>query len=512
MGRSNTQEMKQIGTTIALAAIAASAVAATKPANLKPDSILPRVERNDGSTQRLVSLAWHNPAMRPLERDFSISSVSGSFNRNADSEAIDPQVGSKSTRWAFAADSYIKYKNSTLWGSASYHNGKDRDVKWNETSEIWNVYPYVMGDSTGGDIKTEVYSFAGGYAATCGRLTWGCSMGYTAGLYYRAVDPRPRNVTGNLEFAAGITWNFTPDTYAGVMLGYTKYKQTNDITFYSELGDKRILHLTGLVNDYGRFAGDATSAYYNGNTWRAGLNLGLAGSLKASVEALHYKVTNILTSLNKLPMAFATHNAINAEAAWTSTRWGAAAQMSASRRVGTENVFGDAASSTYPKIAEHDQYFENRIEASARGMYSIKARQVEVRLLPAVGYSHRNEIYRDPRCRELINTAWGKLQAEAGIKTGKALLTVSALGAFYGNTTHQLMLSGTKDEMKLLEQLMQRRHALKASDYWTAGAELRADVALWAKYALLLKVQWQRTAYTQSVNNQQLAFTAGVVF
>ena len=74
------------------------------------------------------------------------------------------------------------------------------------------------------------------------------------------------------------------------------------------------------------------------------------------------------------------------------------------------------------------------------------------------------------------------------------------------------MLSGTKDEMKLLEQLMQRRHALKASDYWTAGAELRADVALWAKYALLLKVQWQRTAYTQSVNNQQLAFNAGVVF
>ncbi len=512
MGRSNTQEMKHIGTTIALVAIAASAVAATKPADLNPDSILRRVERNDGSTQRLVCLAWHNPAMRPLERDFSISSVNGSFNRNADSEAIDPQVGSKSTHWAFDADSHIKYKNSTLWGSASYHNGKDRDVKWNETSEIWNVYPYVMGDSTGGDIKTEVYCFAGGYAATCDRLTWGCSMGYTAGLYYRAVDPRPRNVTGNLEFAAGITWNFTPDTYAGVMLGYTKYKQTNDITFYSELGDKRILHLTGLVNDYGRFAGDATSAYYNGNTWRAGLNLGLAGSLKASVEVLHYKVTNILTSLNKLPMAFATHNAINAEAAWTSTRWGAAAQMSASRRVGTENVFGDAASSTYPKIAEHDQYFENRIEASARGMYSIKARQVEVRLLPAVGYSHRNEIYRDPRCRELINTAWGKLQAEAGIKAGKALLTVSALGAFYGNTTHQLMLSGTKDEMKLLELLMQRRHALKASDYWTAGAEFRADVALWAKYALLLKVQWQRTAYTQSVNNQQLAFTAGVVF
>lgn len=210
MGRSNTQEMKQLGTTLALATIAASAIAATKPADLKPDSILTCVERNDGSTQRLVSLAWHNPAMRPLERDFSISSVSGSFKRNADSEAIDPQVGSKSTRWAFDADSYIKYKNSTLWGLASYHNGKDRDVKWNETSEIWNVYPYVMGDSTGGDIKTEVYSFAGGYAATSGRLTWGCSMGYTAGLYYRAVDPRPRNVTGNLEFAAGITWNFTP--------------------------------------------------------------------------------------------------------------------------------------------------------------------------------------------------------------------------------------------------------------------------------------------------------------
>ncbi len=503
--------MKRISTAIAMTALVATALAATKTETAS-DSILSRVARNDGSTLRLVDLAWHNPAMRPLERDFGISSVSGSFRRSADSESVNPQVGDKSTRWAFDAESYIKYKNSTLWGSARYNNGKDRNVQWNETSEIWNVYPYVMADSTGGDIKTETYSFAGGYAATSGRLTWGCSMGYTAGLYYRAVDPRPRNVTGNLEFAAGVTWSFTPGTFAGLMLGYTKYKQTNEITFYSELGDKRILHLTGLVNDYGRFAGDATSAYYNGNTWRAGINLGVAGSLKASVEAVHYKVTNILTSLNKLPMAFATHNAVDAEVAWTASRWGVSARMSASRRVGTENVFGDAASSTYPKIAEHNQYFENRAEASAQGMYRIVTRRVEVRLFPSLGYSHRNEIYRDPQCRELINTVWGGLRAEAGLKAGKALVTVSAIGTYYGNTSGQLMLSGTKDEMLSLQQLMQRRHTLMASNYWTAGAEMRADVALWTKYALLLKARWERTAYTQSVGNQHMELTAGVVF
>lgn len=487
-------------------------MAAPKPAEAKPDSILPRVQRNDRSTLRLVSLAWHNPAMRPLQRDFSLSNVTGSFYRSADSKPIDPQVGSKTTQWAFDAGTYMKYKNSTLWGAANYTNGKDRDVRWNETSEIWNVYPYVMADSTGGDLKTEQYSFSGGYAATSGRLAWGCSMGYTAGLYYRAVDPRPRNVTGNLEFAAGLTWQFTTDFYAGLMLGYTKYKQTNEVTFYSELGDKRMLHLTGLVNDYGRFAGDATSTYYNGNTWRLGINAGTRSGLKVSAEALRYKVTNVLTSLNKLPLAYATHNALNAEAAWTASRWGVAAQLSISRRVGTENVFGDAASSVYPKIAEHNQYFENRVMASIRGMYCLDAGRVDLRLMPAAGYNHRNEIYLDPQCRELINTAWGGMNVEAGIKAGRALITVCVGGTYYGNTSGVLSLSGVKDEMRQLEQIMQQRHTYYATGYWAANAEVRAHLALWSKYAILLKAAWQRTAYTASTNRQQLAVTAGVTF
>lgn len=503
---------RQAATAAVALALCPAAMATSAPADSA--SVLGRVAADGASAMRLVDLAFANPAMRPLQRGYSMSRVEGSYFSRTDGgrRAIDPQQGSGSRHWAFDADSYMKYKGSTLWGAASYRNGKDLDVRWNETSELPLVYPYLMADSIGGDIKKEIYSFSGGYASSSGRLGWGGAMGYTAGLYYRAVDPRPRNVTGNLHFSLGGTYRFGGCT-AGLMLGYTKYKQTNEVDFYSELGSRRLLHLTGPVSDYGRFAGDAADTYYNGNTFTLGLNLATARGLMFSAEAQHYALTNVLSSLNNLPMARAVHRQLRAEAAWVGRDgMGLAARLLVSRRAGTENVFGDASASVFPKIAERGNYFENRVEVSLRGMASWQLRSVRLTLTPAAGYSHRNQLYRDPRSRDMVNSLWGSADVCASWRTGRVQLTANAAAAYCGNVGGDLLLATARAELQPLAALVAARHAVLASNSWTASAGVRADVALTQAYALRLRVQWQRTAYVADAHTNRLTVAAGVVF
>lgn len=501
---------------MAAAAVLAGAALQAAASAAAPDtaSVLGRVEADGLSSMSLVDVAFANPAMKPLQRGYSMSRVEGSCFSRSDGggRAIDPQQGSGSRHWAFNADSYMKYKGSTLWGAASYRNGKDLDVRWNETSELPLVYPYVMADSIGGDIKKEIYSFSGGYASSRGPLGWGGAMGYTAGLYYRAVDPRPRNVTGNLRFSLGGTYRFGGCT-AGLMLGYAKYKQTNEVDFYSELGSRRLLHLTGPVSDYGRFAGDAADTYYNGNTFVLGLNLATAGGLVLSAEAVRYTLTNVLSSLNNLPMAHTVHSQLRAEAAWVGrSGMGAVARLLVSRRKGTENVFGDASAAVFPKIAERNNYFENRVEASLRGMASWRLRSVSLTLTPAAGYTHRNQIYRDPRSRDMVNSLWGSADVRASWRAGRLLLTANAAATYCGNVGGDLLLATARNELQPLAVLVADRHYVLASDSWTAAAGLRADVALGKAYALRLRAQWQRTAYTAHIHSSRVTVAAGVVF
>lgn len=113
--------------------------------------------------------------------------------------------------------SFIRKGNSSLWGEARYKNGKKTGRRWNETSDYLLLYPYVMGDTVGGDLKSEQYYFSGGYAYRKGSYTIGAEGSYGADIEYRNADPRPKNLTGDLYFTIGMSWK-TGNHYA---LGYS---------------------------------------------------------------------------------------------------------------------------------------------------------------------------------------------------------------------------------------------------------------------------------------------------
>lgn len=360
---------------------------------------------------QISELSFGNPAVNQWRLPDSYSEITAGFRSERLDRPVDPAAGSGEEYLLFEAATYIKYKTSTLWGSAAYHNGKQRDLRWNETSDLDLVYPYVLADSVGGDINLERYRFSGGYADRKGRWGWGATLGYEAGLYYRNVDPRPRNVTGKLDIAAGVTYSAGRGYVAGLSLDFRKYKQTCDIDFKNQTGVEKVYHATGLGTHYNRFAGTGLSTYYNGVAFGLGITLypSYGSGIFAAARMNRFTFDNILSDLNKLPMASVSHSSLSAEAGYkhpgATHGWGVSGRFDISRRVGTENIFGDPASSIYPQTGQLDMYYHNFYSMTLRGLWQWQPKPgMLVWVMPEAAYIHDNATYLQPGRQMRINT------------------------------------------------------------------------------------------------------------
>ncbi len=467
---------------------------------------------------RLLSLAWQNPAVNQFSRTDGVSHAGGGFSlHDEDGEhALDVQHGDYSRMWHLAADTHIKHHRSTLWGHARYENGFTRNITWNETSDISMVYPYLLADSIlSSRMKTECYSFGGGYADGNGHLYWGAYIDYTAGLHYRNVDPRPRNITACLDMSAGIGKKVCSTHMAAVSLNFRKYKQTNNVAFYSELGHDKIFHLTGLTNDYGRFAGTGEATYYNGYRWGATLNLHplRARGITASVSASRFAFDNILTGLNKLPLARVTHNAVSGELGWLGRSWGVRATIGASRRVGTENVFGDAAAMVYPKIGSNDMYHENRFDLGIDALWSrLWSSSFKTEVHPFVAYRHFNEIYADPQCRSMLGEVeWGT-RLDVRWHAGRFMPGLTLGTTIDHPVDSQWLSSGVKEELLGLMRARRASHDYLSNFHWQAEAMLSLQVATASRQAIRLMCGTVMGRYHSGLKTIDLLTTVNYVF
>ena len=479
--------------------------------------VMQRVARSNSETERLLQLAWDNPSIMQFKRNYSLSEVKVGYNSRSENHAVDVQQGDKDHTLAFDANTYMKHRNSTLWGEAYYNNGRIKGINWNETSEPMVVQPYLLADSVGGKMNVERYSFMGGWASYNGKLAVGASIGYTAGLYYRNVDPRPRNVTANLDIQAGIGYNVWRGYVLAASFNYKKYKQTNNVAFYSELGSDKIFHLLGFANDYSRFAGTGIQTYYNGNRLGATLNFHPTdgSGFSASVDASRFSFNNIITQLNKLPMAHVTHNELQAEAGWIDINWGVKAHVEASRRVGTENIFGDPAGSVFTKIGALDMSFQNTFGASVDGVWQHGFGNIMIAAHPTVGYHHYNEIYVDPATSKQINTMNYALTLRGATQLGRRTHLALMLGIDHIAPTScslELNSDDVKPELAGLGRAVRSNFDYLSGRRTSLLAGLDVTVAINTKYALRGKATWQRTAYVMSTHRNELDFSLGFLF
>ena len=161
--------MKRLGILLLISlACCAAAMAQEAPRWMSLDDTL-RVEH-------LLSLAWQNPVIKQFSQASGESHAGGGFviSDEESGSPLDIQRGDYSRMWHLAADTHIKHNASTLWGFARYENGFTDGITWNETSDIDIIYPVVLADSVrGASVKTERYSFGGGYAHGNGHFLLG---------------------------------------------------------------------------------------------------------------------------------------------------------------------------------------------------------------------------------------------------------------------------------------------------------------------------------------------------
>lgn len=305
-----------------------------------------------------------NPALAGYRLPVSISRIDAGFE----------QQGGVTRRGYFDARTYIQSKNSTIEGHASYRNGFRLNSGIYENANPELLYPYLTADEVGGRLDDEIYSFGGAYNTSLADSTWliGVEGAYTALLECRRRDPRPKNTVGDLNARLGGA--FRLGTYwLGASISGRKYKQTNDISFVSEIGESKIYHTIGLGAHYSRFAGSSRNSSYSGSGFGAGLNLFPVENLGAfaSVDFNRFSFNKILTNLNRLPLASANENALSVQAGWRSGNFALSANFASFLRKGKENIFGEPMGNVYPEIATLTTFSSRNLRTGISAAYSL---------------------------------------------------------------------------------------------------------------------------------------------
>lgn len=192
-------------------------------------------------------------------------------------------------------------------GWASYERGVKRAVNWNTSSDWDLLSPYITLDTLGGDLQKEQYRFAARFASCPGRFFYSLLADYRALHEYRDVDPRPRNITADLQLSA--QGGIRRGAYAlSLEAGYRRYKQNEDVEFMDPRGNNTsVLHYLGFGRYSTRFSGakKSMSVRFDGHGFNSRLVLeptdGLGWIGGASYAGL--KIVRHLPGNNETPVS-----------------------------------------------------------------------------------------------------------------------------------------------------------------------------------------------------------------
>lgn len=469
--------------------------------------------------ENFVLQLYNNPAINYYAHTFSISEIQIGWKQENANKAILPQLGSGVKNFSFNAFSYMPLKpTSKVWGSAYFKKGLKEKVEWNETSDYLMVYPYVVADSIGGDMDFEEYYFAGGYAQEHRRLTWGIYGNYRALIEYRKIDPRPKNIVSDLRASIGISIKLHQRYLAGIALHVGKYKQTNDLKFFSELGSAISYNLSGLGMDYARFRRGGTSLYYDGERYGASIEIlprnkiGLSGAFGYE----RFSFEKIISDLNDLPLNKLKQDEMKVEIAYTSFlsghQWGIRTKASHQNRQGIESLIGSASMNVYEKTGEAKQLSVKQTNITLSGVYGqSKSRSLTWYISPRAGFNSFEMEYLDPARAMKVEYLSGGINffASAGCKKSAFQFVLDA--EHRKNSTADLQLTETNKEQIALSGVYAVYNNLSTNN-WTTNIELRWIYTLPQNRGIFIKLNWQHDSYKSDLQQETLQAHCGFVF
>ena len=482
-------------------------------------SVVQRNMQNNSVGETFFNLDYYNPAENFYQQGRNLTEVNAFFEYSVEDQPIFLQKGDGLIRGSFDVDSYIALKNRKLWGQAHYRNGVKRNVVWSETSDYDWVYPYVLGDSVGGNLRCEEYYFAGGYAREYARVTWGGTLDYRAAVEFRNIDPRPKNVIGELNASLGISLRTKTHYGIGISAFATKYKQSNEIKFYSELGQSKVYHFTGMGMDYVRFSGNNNSAYYKGKSF--GGNIGISShkqnGFSGTFSYRYYSCEKIISSLNELPMALIHEHSGKFEIGYRNTTkygvWGVKGYGNVSRRNGIENLFDDAANEIYPKIGEVEQYHNDVFYTGIAGMYEAEVTGgYKLSLLPEVIYKRNKASYIYPSRSLEENRLTGNFSLRGYKVWENCFLQIDARIGYSRAFDTDIALSETEITDSGVLNMLYHNYRFISSNSIFSDIGIQFSHQILKNYLLQIKAAWKHGCYTGKVKSDYISGTIGISF
>lgn len=307
---------------------------------------------------------------------------------------------------------------SRVFGEASYSWNQSRGNRFVENADYELLSPYLTVDTVGGGMRTETYFFRGGYRMVKNQVLWYAALQFRALQSYRDVDPRPKNKVADLQVEAGV--GYSNERYAWVGITHVgRYKQNNEIRFYSELGENQIYHLIAPGTAYTRFSGSQKVSYYHG--FSIGQSVAMmphqTGWL-AQVDYQYFRVNKELYDVTYIPISRLQVHAADATFGYVGNSWRAMLEGGIYFRRGQQYIYGEAANNTYEFLTRQANYAENMWHIGAAGEYNLSLPVGELSFAAAIDYdsSETTSLPPEKRWAVLYNLLTeNALNAELGI-------------------------------------------------------------------------------------------------
>ena len=252
---------------------------------------------------------------------------------------------------------------SRVFGEASYTWQDCKQTQWVDNADYRLTAPYWTADTIGGDVRRETYAFYGGYRMRKNHILWHAALQFRAEQSYRMRDPRAKNKVTDLrvEASIGYQWN----QYALSLMAYGgRYKQNNEIRFYSELGETTIYHMVNDTDPYVRFSNNNKMSYYSG--YRAGVDLQLLPTtgFMAGIRYDWFTFTKELTINTQVPIARLNTHTVSVQFGYVAQRWRVHGTAGIEMKRGEQYLYGDNANNYYQLLLITPNYRADYIVAN----------------------------------------------------------------------------------------------------------------------------------------------------
>lgn len=484
----------------------------------KQRGLFQALEEQFSPRRQMLSPLYAHPAVHATAQRHDFSQAGLGYRLRRDDQPDLMATGDGLDYGFFAAESFRRLSpHSTVWGKACYRRGSVRNVKWNSSSDLELIYPYITADSTGGDLTSERYTFGGGYGRQHRKWTWALGADIIASHEYRDVDPRPRNITTELLFNAGAGLH-TGRYLTALSLKVQVYKQRGDVDFYNPLGVKSEYHLSGLGTHFSRFSGVDAGSHYRGSGYTLDVTFtphdgGEGWFAAAGYE--HRTVEKILIAFNNLPLQRIDPRTLTAHIGHTAVgnrlHWGVGAHLRYHYRPGTESIVGEKISNIYAVVGHLKMYEYSSLSARLDAYIGHRDSRREWNISPWVDYRRQTEDYLYPSQNREVGHLSGGVDGSFSLKRPHMYLRFEAGGGYRAAMNPHLLLP-VADLHPSLVKMVRHDYQRLQLDAVLLHCHLRADHTLGRRLNLFAEAGYHFRRFADSTLSHAAELQVGITF